>query len=151
MAKLLIIEDDLATLKIYTEAFKKEGYEVIQQATSDIPLHKVVELQPDLIVLDIMLPGKVNGFDLLEAFKSDPRVKEIPVVVLTNLDSEEKVAKQIGADDYLVKANTSMEDVINIVKKHLVWIQQWIFFEVKVRYIYERWKYIIGTQLRSKN
>ena len=120
MAKLLIIEDDLATLKIYTEAFKKEGYEVIQQATSDIPLHKVVELQPDLIVLDIMLPGKVNGFDLLEAFKSDPRVKEIPVVVLTNLDSEEKVAKQIGADDYLVKANTSMEDVINIVKKHLV-------------------------------
>ena len=115
--KVLIIEDDEQTLKIYTEALTKAGYEVLQEKTANFPLSKLASQKPNLIILDIMLPGKMNGFDLLEKIVKDNDLKKIPVLVLTNLDSEEKVAKDIGATDYLVKANTSISDVVRKVRE----------------------------------
>jgi DNA-binding response OmpR family regulator len=119
MAKIFIIEDDLATLKVYKDALTKEGHVVVEESTSDFPLQKIADEKPDIIILDIMLPGKMNGFELLQNFKKDERVKNIPVIVLTNLDTEEKVAKEIGADNYMVKANTFLEDVVGVINKHL--------------------------------
>lgn len=70
---------------------------------------------PDLILLDVMLPGGMNGFDVLEDLKRTEATKNIPVIILTNLDSETNVAKSIGAKDYLVKANTTKDDLVKIV------------------------------------
>ena len=66
-----------------------------------------------------MLPGGLNGFDVLEKIESDPLTKSIPVIVLTNLDSEEQVAKKIGAKKYFVKSNTTTIDVVQAAMSYL--------------------------------
>ena len=66
-----------------------------------------------------MLPGGMHGFDLLERLKADEKLKKIPVIVLTNLESEEKVAKDIGAIDYIVKVHVDPKDVMEKIKKVL--------------------------------
>ena len=67
-----------------------------------------------------MLPAGMNGFDLLEQLKRDEKLKTVPVIVFTNLDSERNVAESMGAVDYIVKANTSIDDLVKKVKSHLV-------------------------------
>ena len=119
MARILLIEDDDATLKLYTEVLKKEGWSVSQYKTGNIIPVTIKNFKPDIILLDIMLPGKRNGFDILEDVKRDEDLKKIPVIVLTNLDSEKKVAIEIGAEDYIVKANTSIQEIVKKVKKFL--------------------------------
>jgi DNA-binding response OmpR family regulator len=116
MAKVFIIEDNIQTLKIYTEALMKAGFEVIQEKSAEFPFGNLADMQPDLIILDIMLPGKKNGFDLLEELARDEVLKKIPVLVLTNLDTEEKVAKEIGAKEYFVKSQVSIDEVIKKAK-----------------------------------
>lgn len=119
MATILVIEDDLNAQKIYIEKLKLEGYDVITSGTGKEGLFYSKEKSPDLIILDIMLGGEFNGFDVLETLKKDGSLKNTPVLVLTNLDSEEKVAKEIGASEYLVKANTSIDDLVAKVKSYL--------------------------------
>lgn len=118
MKKILIIEDDSQVQQIYQKKLTAEGFEVVQAFTGKEGLALVKPVPPDLIILDIILPGGMNGFDVMEQLKRDPSHAAIPVIVLTNLDSEEKVAKTIGANDYIVKANTSLDKVIEIVKKY---------------------------------
>lgn len=117
MKKILIIEDDLHVRSIYQESFARLGIEILLAITSQQGLALAKEQHPDLILLDIMLPFGQNGFDVLEQLKRDPGLKHIPVIVLTNLDSERKSAMDIGAVDYLVKANTSIDDVVSRVKQ----------------------------------
>lgn len=74
---------------------------------------------PDLVLLDIMLPGGLNGFDVLEQMKREETLRKIPVVILTNLDTEEKTSKLIGADDYIIKANTSLAEIVAKIKSKL--------------------------------
>lgn len=112
MKKILFIEDDTEMQKIYMQAFSAEGFEAIPAYTVDSGLQLANEKKPDLIILDIMLPGGKNGFDALESLVKDEALKKIPVLVLTNLDSEKKTALEIGAKDYLVKANTSIDQVV---------------------------------------
>ena len=116
---IVIIEDDSATQKLYKEALSTEGFEVVQYFNGNVVMPKIREDNPNLILLDIMLPGKKNGFDLLEEIKKDPILKKVPVIMLTNLDSEEQVAKQIGATDYVVKANISIADLVKKIKETL--------------------------------
>lgn len=116
MKKILIVEDDLHLQVIYQESLAPLGAEVLLAITGAQGLQMAKEKKPDLIILDIMLPLGMNGFDVLEQLKRDPELKNIPVVVLTNLDSERKTALDIGAVDYLVKANTSIADVVARVK-----------------------------------
>lgn len=66
-----------------------------------------------------MLVGGTNGLDILSQLKKEPETQNIPVIVLTNLDSEEKTARDIGAQDYLVKANVSRDEIVEIVKKYV--------------------------------
>ena len=120
MKRILFIEDDVEMQKIYKETFSAHEYDVVPAYTADEGLDFAKTKKPNLIILDIMLPGGKNGFDALEVLMADPETSKIPVIVLTNLDSEKKVALQIGAKDYLVKANTNIDEVVARVQK---WIK----------------------------
>ena len=116
MKQLLMIEDDVSVQELYTDALKDVSVTLTGATTGKAGLESITKSPPDLIILDIMLPGGMNGFDVLEQLKKDPRYANIPVLVLTNLDSERESAMNIGATDYLVKSNTSMDDLVTKVK-----------------------------------
>lgn len=119
MKKILVIEENTSLFKAYQEMFRKEKVSVLGATTGKEGLVKVVSEKPDVILLDIMLPGGMNGFDVLETLKKNVVTEHIPVIVMTNLDSEAKVAKTIGAADYLVKANTTKDEIVKLVTDHL--------------------------------
>lgn len=119
MKKILVIEEDASLFKAYQEMFKPKGISVVGATTGQEGLTLVQSEKPDVILLDIMLPGDMNGFDVLEQLKRNSATQQIPVIVLTNLDSEEKTAKTIGATDYLVKANTTKDEIIKLVTDRL--------------------------------
>lgn len=119
MKKILIVEDDVQLRQIYHTMLTGDGYEVEQVSTGQEGLTKAMAAVPDLILLDIMLPGGMNGFDLLEQLKRNPATQNIPVIVLTNLDNAKATALSIGATDYIVKTSTSIEDVVKKIKEHL--------------------------------
>lgn len=117
MKKILIVEDDYNIQEVYKDALVGEGYEVIQANSGDKGYVTIKESRPDLILLDIMFQGGgMNGFDLLEKIKREEEFKNIPVIIITNLDSEQKTAQTIGAADYIVKANATIDEIINKVK-----------------------------------
>lgn len=118
MKKVLLIEDNQYTKKLYEEKLTSEGFEVVSSINAENGLVLAKDESPDIILLDIMLPGGMNGFDVLEQLKKDERLSNIPVIVITNLDSEEKVAKDIGVTDYVVKANIELNDLIEKIKKY---------------------------------
>ncbi len=119
MKNILIVEDDTALQKILTEKLTGVGIGVMTASTGQEALTKIKVDQPDLILLDIMLPGGMNGFDVLEQLKANETYKSIPVIVLTNLDTEQKTALDIGAIDYIVKPNISIDEVVLKIKNHL--------------------------------
>lgn len=112
--KILIIEDDISLFTAYQEMFKDEDVSVVGAATGQEGLNLVQSEKPNLILLDIMLPGGMNGFDVLERLNADSVSRNIPVFILTNLDSEKKVAKAIGARAYIVKANTTKDEIVKL-------------------------------------
>src|SRR3989338_3538261 len=113
MNKILIVEDDKSTQDLYKMKLEAAGYTVDIAADGQAALTKATQGKPDLIVLDLMLPGGMNGFDVLNRIRQTPELKDIKVVVLTNLSSEAETAKDMGVYDYLVKANTSIDDVLS--------------------------------------
>lgn len=117
--KILIIEDDLALSQIYKDLFRSHGIDVTGASTGQNGLELIQSVKPDLIILDIMLPGGMNGFDVLEKIEANIIDRKIPVIVLTNLDSEEHVAKVIGAKKYLVKSNTTSHEVVETALSYL--------------------------------
>jgi two-component system alkaline phosphatase synthesis response regulator PhoP len=120
MKKILIIEDEVFLSKVLKLKFTEEGFDVSTASDGEAGLKKARENMPDLILLDLILP-KLSGFEVLEKLKKDPQTKAIEVIVLSNLGQEDDVkrCKQLGAKDYLVKANWSLADVINKVKTYL--------------------------------
>jgi DNA-binding response OmpR family regulator len=114
--KILVVEDDSQVVKLYSENLNGKGYFLDIASNADEALTKLNTNIYGLVILDIMLPGRMNGFDILEKMKNDQKLKNIPVMVLTNLDSEEKTAKEIGANMYLVKSNTSIGEIIEKIK-----------------------------------
>lgn len=119
MKKILVIEDDGEVQKVYKDLFDEEGYVTIPAYTAPKGLELAASEKPDLIILDIMLPGGKNGFDVLEEIKGTEDLKKIPVLVLTNMDSERNVALMIGATDYMVKSDTAIDELKEKVKKLL--------------------------------
>lgn len=119
MQKVLIIEDENLTQQIYKDALTTEGFAVVQAFSGKQGLTMAKSEQPSIIILDVMLPFGMNGFDVLEELKKDLNLRDIPVLMFTNLDSEEKTALSIGASDYIIKANTSISEVIKKIKKHI--------------------------------
>lgn len=119
MAKILLIEDDQLLQKLYAKKFSKEGIKLESATTGKEGLDKASKNGYYLVLLDIMLPGGINGFDVLEKMKKDEEMKNIPVIVITNLDSEKEVAQQIGVKDYIIKANITPDELVKKVKKML--------------------------------
>jgi len=115
--KILIIEDEAGYQKILKSSFEKEGFEVIISRDAEQGRVEVIKNRPDIILLDIILPSGLNGFDFLEQLKADKKSQNIPVVVITNLETEEKVSKEIGADFYFVKAATTIPQIIEKIKE----------------------------------
>lgn len=117
---ILFIEDESALQKTFGDILEQEGYEMISALDGEIGLRIAKTKKPDLILLDLILP-KVNGFDVLKKLKEGPETKDIPVVVLTNLEGVADIDKviELGATTYLVKASYSLEEVVAKIKKAL--------------------------------
>lgn len=120
MKKILIIEDDLQLQLIYQDLLKNLQVEILLAITASQGLHLAKTYHPDLILLDLMLPSGFTGLDLLKELKGDQELVNIPVIVLSNLDSERAKAMDIGASEYLVKANTLSDDVVKTIEKYLL-------------------------------
>lgn len=119
MKHILIVEDDVKVQNLYRDALVAKGYAVAVAADVAQARSELQKQVPDLVLLDIMLPGGTNGFDLMERMHQDPRYNAIKVIVVTNLDSEEKTARAIGVVDYLVKPNVSLEQIVARVETAL--------------------------------
>lgn len=120
MKKILFIEDEAALQKTFSDVLTQEGLKVINALDGEQGLRMAKSEKPDLILLDLILP-KVHGFEVLKILKEDAATKDIPIIVLTNLESTSDVerALELGATTYLVKANYDLEDVIKKVKNAL--------------------------------
>ena len=110
--RILLAEDDRILRKAGEVSLRKKGYEVIAAVDGEDALAKTREQKPDLILLDVIMP-KMHGFDVLSALKSDPSVRNIPVIMLTNLEqpADVKRAADAGAHSYLVKSNMNLDEL----------------------------------------
>jgi DNA-binding response OmpR family regulator len=120
MKRILFIEDESALQKNLSDLFSQEDYETISALDGEIGLSLAKNKKPDLILLDLILP-KASGFDVLKNLKEDKDTKNIPVIVLTNLESMGDIEKALalGATTYLVKSSYSLAEVLEKVKKTL--------------------------------
>jgi len=118
--KVLFIEDESALQKTFGDILKQERYEMISALDGETGLRLAKTQKPDLILLDLILP-RVNGFEVLKKLKEDKETKDIPVIVLTNLEGIGDVDKaiELGATTYLVKAQYSLEEVVQKIKQAL--------------------------------
>lgn len=118
--KILIIEDEATLQRALTECMTGENFAVLSALDGDSGLQLAKLQSPDLILLDIILP-KMDGFKVLEEIKKDPKTKNIPVILLTNLESPEDIQKAFekGATTYLVKSDFKLEEVMEKVKETL--------------------------------
>ncbi|MDP3964591.1 MAG: response regulator [bacterium] len=112
-AKILLIEDEKMLSSMYSTKFTKEGYNLVAAYDGEEGLAKAKTEKPDLILLDIIMP-KLDGFVVLKALKEDSSLKDIPVILLTNLGQDEdiKKGKELGANDYFIKANHTPAEVV---------------------------------------
>jgi DNA-binding response OmpR family regulator len=118
--KILLIEDDTFLVEMYTTKFELEGFGVISAEDGVKGLEMVKKEEPDIILLDILMP-KMDGFAVLDALKKDKATANIPVVLLTNLGQKEDVKKgfEKGAVGYLIKAHFMPSEVVEKIKKIL--------------------------------
>ena len=119
MYNILIVEDETAYQRILKDTFEKEKFKVALASGCKEALTEVDKQIPDIVLLDIMLPGGMNGFDFLEQIKANEKTKAIPVIIITNLSSEKKVAEEIGVDSYFIKSETTIQQIISKVKEIL--------------------------------
>ena len=119
-AHVLLVEDDNFLANIYKTKFEMEGFKVSVASDGEEGLEAVKKKKPDIILLDILLP-KMDGFIVLEHLKKDDEVKDIPVILLTNLGQKDDVEKglEMGAVDYLIKAHFKPSETVDKVKKVL--------------------------------
>lgn len=118
----MIIEDDRFLIELIADEFERAGWKnVIKCPNSDIGLRQMKEKKPDLILLDILLPG-MNGLELLKLKNADPNLAPIPVIVISNLGSKQEVDQtaKLGVKEYIVKINFSPKEIVekaaNILK-----------------------------------
>lgn len=120
--KILMVEDDIFLRKIYRDKFLRAGFDFSEATNGEEGLNKIIAENPDLVLLDLMLPRK-NGFDVLLEAKQKEATKNIPIIILSNLGQESDIKRgmELGACDYLVKTDVSLSAVVEKVKE---WIQK---------------------------
>ena len=119
--KILLAEDDKFISRAYSDGFKRAGFDVVAAFEGIEAIEKAKTGEFDLILLDLIMPEK-NGFEVLGEIKMDDKIKDTPVIVLSNLGQESDIerAKELGAEDYMIKANFSMTDVVDKIKEYVV-------------------------------
>lgn len=120
MTKILLVEDDKSLREIYGVRLLAEGYDIISAGDGEEALAMSIKERPSLIVSDVMMP-KISGFDMLDILRSTTETKDIKVIMMTALSSEDqrKRGEQLGADRYLVKSQVGIEDVVRTVHEVL--------------------------------
>jgi len=118
--KILLVEDDVALAAVYRSRLELEGFELYEVNDGEQALQAAKEFQPDLILLDAMMP-KISGFDVLDILRNTPETANIKVIMLTALSQpkDKERAESLGVDDYLVKSQVVIGDVVERVKHHL--------------------------------
>jgi len=116
--RILLIEDDTFLSGMYVTKLGLENFEVALASDGKQGLKMALEEQPDLILLDIILP-KLDGFEILKAVRKDKNTKNIPVILLTNLGQKDDVERglSLGATDYLIKAHFMPSEVVDKIKR----------------------------------
>jgi two-component system phosphate regulon response regulator PhoB len=118
--KILLVEDDDALASVYVTRLQAEGFDVKRVPNGEDALATALQFRPALILLDVMMP-KVSGFDVLDILRNTPETNNVKVIMLTALsqDSDKDRATQLGADDYLVKSQVVIADVVERIRHHL--------------------------------
>ena len=118
--KVLLVEDDDALASVYLTRLQAEGFDVKRVPNGEEALATTLAYKPDLILLDVMMP-KVSGFDVLDILRNTPETANIKVIMLTALsqDTDKERASSLGVDDYLVKSQVVIADVVERIKQNL--------------------------------
>jgi len=118
--KILIIEDDKFLRELIGQRLVKEGYEIFEAEDGQTGIKNVKEIRPDLVLLDLLLPG-INGFEVLARIKQNPSLSQIPVIILSNLGQKNDIEKglKMGARDYLIKAHFTPAQIVEKIKNIL--------------------------------
>jgi DNA-binding response OmpR family regulator len=119
-ARILVVEDDEFLRELIVGKLKREGFHVSEAINGKAGLQKMKEDMPQLVLLDLILPG-FNGFEVLSHIQGDPSIANIPVVVLSNLGQKEDIdrARELGAKGYLVKAQFTPSEIVEKVRAFL--------------------------------
>lgn len=114
MSKVLVIEDDKFLRELIVRKLMKEGYDADIAVDGEEGIKKIKEVKPDLILLDLILPG-IDGFEVLARKRKDPEISEIPVIILSNLGQKDEIERgfNLGAIDYLIKAHFTPREIID--------------------------------------
>ena len=120
MTKILLVEDDKSLREIYGVRLLAEGYDIVSAGDGEEALAMAIKERPRLILSDVMMP-KISGFDMLDILRSTTETKDVKVIMMTALSSEDqrKRGEQLGADRYLVKSQVGIEDVVRAVHEVL--------------------------------
>jgi two-component system alkaline phosphatase synthesis response regulator PhoP len=118
--RILLVEDDVGLGEAYQARLEAEGFEVMHCSDGEKALQSAVDFLPDLILLDIMMPN-ISGLDVLDILRNTPKLNKVKVIVLTalGLPSDQKRAKDLGADDYMIKSQAVVADVVKRIRYHL--------------------------------
>lgn len=118
--KILLVEDDTALAAVYKSRLELEGFDIREVNNGEDALSAAISFKPDLILLDAMMP-KISGFDVLDILRNTPDTTNIRVIMLTALSQpkDKERAESLGVDDYLVKSQVVIGDVVGRVKFHL--------------------------------
>lgn len=118
--KVLIIEDDEFLAKLLVDRIEKEGYNFALAQDGESGLSKARSMNPDLILLDIILPG-MDGYEVLGRLKADPKLVKIPVLILSNLGQKKEIERglQLGAVDFIIKAYVNLDEIMEKIKQIL--------------------------------
>ena len=118
--KILLVEDDVSLSNVYKARLQMEGFETREVSNGELALAATLEFKPDLILLDAMMP-KISGFDVLDILRNTPETKDIRIIMLTALSQpkDKERAESLGVNDYLVKSQVVIGDVVERVKYHL--------------------------------
>jgi DNA-binding response OmpR family regulator len=116
-SKILIVEDDKFLRELISRKLTKEGFEIAEAVDGEEGIEKAAEFLPDLVLLDLILPG-IDGFGALEKIKENTKTMHVPVVILSNLGQKDEVEKglKLGAIDFLIKAHFTPEEIVEKIR-----------------------------------
>jgi DNA-binding response OmpR family regulator len=118
--QILVVEDDSFLKDMLAQRLSQHSYEVLYASDGEEAINTIQDTVPDLVLLDLLLPG-TGGFEVLKEIRNNEPTAEIPVVILSNLGQQEDInkGKQLGATDFLIKSNHGLDEIVDKIKEYL--------------------------------